>query len=731
MLTTIGRAMRGHGSILASTFSQKAFAFLSTLPPEFTYTRNDTAATYRDLNGKWRASLANTPRFDHDIGGNPLGLRFEPPRTNIVNHDNFAPTTIGDIIVRTGDGYASVVADASVATATLDGSTFEDLQNGNVIALYGGTTGTTFRISNQTGEIGNVSFRVAVCPQGGGGWAGNIKESFGIGAVNFNDNGSVWVEIKNEDFTVGGEFSRLEQYVPAGKTTHIIGAQFERGSFVSTPIITTGIGGASRSREVCRVSDLTNTPWFNKSQGAMIVEGIFGDNIGFDNQYMFHAGTNGSLTDGLGMYSLIGSGQMRGRDVTGGWNKHDSDIHKPIPNKRFPAAITWRDNESSAVAGSMTYHHREYTGAHNDMDDLYIGGLPSSGSMCGWITSLTVYNTFRTLNQLAQVMFPDTGTYKAISNAGQSNAEGHHRSKETQENGGEIATVTQMDAVWTSSENWYLDTAIPGSSLVYANNSTNHWLVTIAGADGTSLANWKNTVEAFGKSKVQAIKWDQGAGDTGDTETEIYNHTKEVFDRMRVFLGADVPVFIAPISARSNSAANSYNKVKRAQEQLAADISWIHLMPPQNNITLGSDGAHLTNDSYADMAEIQARKMLSVLGESITGAVDAPEVLTATRSGTTITVPVTFPTGITAITPTSSISGFQFFDDGVEIDITAATYAVGDITLTLDSEPSGVEELYFGYGDMYTEIADVANFASGNDTYNLGIQNTVITPSVV
>jgi hypothetical protein len=98
-------------------------------------------------------------------------------------------------------------------------------------------------------------------------------------------------------------------------------------------------------------------------------------------------------------------------------------------------------------------------------------------------------------------------------------------------------------------------------------------------------------------------------------------------------------------------------------------------------------------------------------------------------------VPITFPSGITALTPTTAISGFRCFNGdpdsgGTEIAVTAATYATNNVTLTLASAPTGTLYVEFGRGSLHKEFIDgtLANLPKGNDTNTLGLAwNKVIS----
>ncbi len=713
MFINIGRSMRTHTAIISTPTQALSFLFDAALPSEFTYTRNDTVATHRDSNGDWQASAANTPRFDHDALGNPKGMRTEPPRTNKANHVNFAPLDVGDMVATTGDGTASVVADASFTAAIIGGSTFTDLQNGNVIALTGGTGGTTYRISLDAGNTSNHSYRILAAPQGAG-YHGNVKLNNGTSINNYGTSNGAWEEITEEDFTVDNMARYLAIYVTAGNTVHIGAVQFEEGSFLSSPIITTGATGASRAREVCVALGLDSADWFDSTQGAIICEAEFDHATGFDQQQVFLANEGTGLTNSMGMYLVNNSAsQARARDIIGGLNNQNDDIHAPIEGRRFPMAISWQDGESYAVAGSMRYEHVERVGSPSDMDRIYIGGRPYNSAMSGWIKSLTVYNEFRSLTQLGADMFPSSETYKAIASGGQSNKHGWYRSQTEYLNGGEQAAVAELDKVWTNSENWMINGAENGSYAIKQNDpnadtaNANWWYDPVADAFGNRMQQWENIVTAFGVDRIDAFDWDQGESDSATSKAELKAAWLAIFNRMRTVAG-DKPVFITAIGRRGDNENANYNTVRQAQWELVAENAWIHLAPEKFTQEL-TDQVHLTDAGYAAYAVMHTRRMLDILGETVTGGTTPPLISGAVRSGTTVTVTIAHGAG-TDFTPTTDIAGFHFFDDAAEIAITSAVRSSAtEITLTLATAPTGAETLYYGYGALYDEVATYTN----------------------
>jgi hypothetical protein len=387
----------------------------------------------------------------------------------------------------------------------------------------------------------------------------------------------------------------------------------------------------------------------------------------------------------------------------------------------------------------MTWRTDTYSGAPTGMNRLNIGGRGTTSPLAGWIRTVTVLDQFQNQNQLAPYMFPAVRTYRGIPIGGQSNAHGRFRSTETNQNGGEAAAVAEMDRYYTDSENWALRIAINGAAASRANDAasgyTNWYYNPADGTFGPTMDYAKSVMSAFGVSRLLPIVgWDQGATDAGDTA--LKTNTKAIFDEFVNFIGAGTKIVICPIARRADNYFDSYSIVRRQHRELVTENpSYIFEAPPQNDITLGSDNQHMSNASYATVTTNLFRKMMAVLGQTVSGAVDPPRFTSASRISLAVTVPITLPSGITTITPTTSIAGFRAFDGdpdsgGTTINITAATYAAGNVTLTLAGTPTGTLYIEFARGSLYTEFlaGTLANLPKGDGTGTLGLAwNKVIS----
>jgi hypothetical protein len=731
MLNNLGYGRRAYGRLVNEAVNSKSFVFTTALPPEFTYTRAGVQCV-RNTSGAWVSVAANVPPFDHSTAGAAMGLLFEPARTNKTAQRNFAPTDTTGVMVISGTASIACVASAIVAGATIQGSLFTALQNGNVIEIQGGASGGVVQISEQMGNTNAHSWRVCAAATTSG-FCGNFSYSDGIGVVNFNPvAANVFYELTQENQAPNNAVRYLRMSIQAGKTAYIIGTQLEEGAFVTSPIVTS-CAGATRNMGVCVASGLGGgaVPWFDTAQGAIVAECMFAK-LGFDSQFVFLANEGAGLTNSIGVFSSIGAPQFYGRDIINGTNHQNDQVHCPIVMQRAPVAMTWKSGESTAVCGPMRYETRQRAGSPVGMDRIYIGGRPFGNAMYGWVKSLTVMNKPRSLLQLGALMFPASGTYKVVACGGQSNKYGYFRSQVGSYNGGEISGVQQMNTYWPTSENWMMNGARSGSFLIKQNDpnadnsNANWWYDPLETGDlrwGPCMKNWMAMASAIGASRIEAIDWDQGESDSLTSVSDFKAASLAVFNGMRDVVGAK-PVFITGIGRRSDSQNTGYNNVRRAQRELAAENAWIHRAPEKFTQVL-ADAVHLTDAGYGVHGTQLMRKILSTLGASVSGVVNGPTITAASRSGVIITV--TLSAG--DFTPASAIEGFKFFANGTEIAITAAVRTnATTITLTLASAPaSSPEVLYYGYGTMIEVNTSYANLAKDNSPYTLGLMTDAIT----
>jgi hypothetical protein len=553
----------------------------------------------------------------------------------------------------------------------------------------------------------------------------NIKTAADSGMTAIDTDGFIF----NENFTPTSSSRKMTLSCAIGCKALFWLNQLEERATCTFPLL---VAGATATRTAANAHNLlSGIPTFNETQGSMIVEAIFDTPNGFSETIAQIA--NGTSTAETYALTRETSGQVRSRTAIAFGSQTNEDIHAPIRGRRHPMATSWRNGETLSAGGPMTWRTDTYSGAPTGMTRLNIGGRGTNSPFQGWIQSITILDQFQNQNQLAQYMFPTGRTYRGLFLCGQSHMHGWFRSTETRQNGGEINAVAQMDIYYPDSENWVLRGAINGSAAARDNDAasgyTNWHYDSDTGEFGPTMNYAKSVATAFGKDRLLPIVgWSQGSTDAGDPDLKA--NTKIILDEYVDFIGGDAKAVIRPMPRRQDNYFDIHSIVRRQQREVVLENpSYIFEAPPEfSGISYGSDNHHLSNAGYAVTATNSVRKMMAVLGNSVSGAVDPPRVLTATRSGLVITAPVTFPTGITAITPTTAISGFRAFDGdpesgGTEIALTAATYAAGNFTLTLASLPSGTLYLEFGRGSLYTEFlaGTIANLPIGNGTGTLGV----------
>jgi len=216
-----------------------------------------------------------------------------------------------------------------------------------------------------------------------------------------------------------------------------------------------------------------------------------------------------------------------------------------------------------------------------------------------------------------------------------------------------------------------------------------------------------------------------GESDAGNcTQTQFVNGMLSVSAILQASY-ANVKIILVPIGAETN-ANDGLQTIRQAQQQLASVYpAQFVLAPERADLAVDGTGIHLTDASTKTVGIRTARKLLSVLGYSVSGPVDGSTIVAASRSGTTITCTLAHPSGITDFTPTSAIQGFRFFDGttSTEIAITAAVRTdATTITLTLASTPTHANDLlYYIYGAMET-VNDLTKVIRGNDANTLPLR---------
>lgn len=255
--------------------------FLSgVLPPGLTYTNSSTTRYYEAASGTYATAAANAAIFEYRSGV-LQGMRWEmEQRTNLAlwNRDltNAAWTSTNGTPLKDQAGIDGVANAASSFTAT----------TGNATCLQSITSASAARVT---------SFF--------------LKRITGTGTVNITqDNGTTWTAV-----TLTSAYQRFQvtataanpvigiRIVTSGDAVALDFAQHETpASAASSPIATT-TAAVIRQPDVLTATAIT--PWYNQSEGTVLLEGISSDTSGSRGFYAF---TDGSAANRMYAYSTSG-----------------------------------------------------------------------------------------------------------------------------------------------------------------------------------------------------------------------------------------------------------------------------------------------------------------------------------------------------------------------------------------------------------------------------------------
>lgn len=669
------------------------FLLTASLPSIATYTRNDTVATARNASGKLATFTANTPRFDHDVLGNNLGILVEGSRSNKITIYNASPTDITGVTAASGTPVISIVTDATSLTA----AGLDQIGNGNVIKIDNSGQGTNCDIdfSGTTGNVNPHSFSV---------WAREtqnvmtrLKRS-GSGSNTVTIAGATYTRYKLENETPSATTNTMRITVNAGGIVYCLLHQVEETTFCSSEIVTSG---ASATRAADSVT-LTTTGqlWFDQAQGFIAVRYRPLVTKKSVDQYIavLH---DGSTANTVGVRIDATTAALKGFVKGASVNLHSTSngvLHPPAG--LAAAGVTWKDGTSTILYGGVA-NTQSYTGNPTGLTTLAIGHRNGAADpVWGHVESVEVGKTYLSVAALSRKMFRNNDVL--ATSGGQSLMAGHFISQASSSAGGRDTFNTTGEAVRLLNTTAFVNGATGGSAASKTTDAVNYWWDLSTSSRGPALDTFYTATAASGIAP-NAILWAQGEADChqigiATSRAQYKQALQAIFADMRTTYG-NIPVVIQSIGRRATfSNTGGIQAVREVQEELATENSWVHLAAETYSQGLFDD-VHLDDAGYVFASERNARKLLSVLGDSVSG-VTGVKMTGATRSGTTVTVTLLHDAG-TDFTPTTAIEGFKFFDNTTEISITAAVRTnVTTITLTLASTPTGTQTLYYGYDAM-------------------------------
>lgn len=727
LLNGVGKAAAPVTPFVSTPSQLFDFQATTSLPPEWTYTGNGGVGTYRDSNGDLQASTNSQPRFDHDESGNPLGVLCEEERTNKTIGVNYNPTS-GDessaFTVISGTGTISVVSKSSeLVAAGLDGI----CTNGNVYKLES-TGGDALRVTID-GNAGNTNAHswCAWLAYGDTFYHGTMKVTGASGdkqvllqdtTANYGD----FRKVCMENYAPDNAAREVEINLGDGRTLYLILFDFQEGAFMTSPILNSGGGTKTRTRDSLYDLGIASRSYWNSVSGTIIanVRHLVDENI--SDQYVYHASESGGFTNSVGMQTATPRSKYISRIYGDSTNQIVGDVNGFKAGRRAPFAIGWENGGNAyAISGNMGGRENAMTDNVISINRFDLGGREFGQDFNGHIQSLKIYAAKRSMAQAGKEMIISGN--RVLLAGGQSNMAGYFADQNEGKNDGEKAFLAEYDVYKTATENFVIAGATPGSAALKANNATNWWYDDVSETFGPAYDTWLIAAQGAANATIDALIWDQGESDVSSTKADYKAAVLTIFNQMRSVAGS-LPVIIIPIGGRTDSEESGYQTIREAQWELASENSWIHLAPEKFDNELEASGTHLTASGYAANAPRVIRKIMDVIGETVSGGVDGPVIAGASRAGTTVTVTLSHDAG-TDFTPTSNIEGFVFLDDGSPITISSAVRtSATTITLTLAGTPSGTEELYYGYRALYG--ATLSNLVKDNSSETLPLRSTKI-----
>lgn len=597
---------------------------------------------------------------------------------------------------------------------------------GNVFEAAGGASGGTVVIAGGIGATGAASAslyaRVTV----------GTSASFGItpAPTATTISGSAYQYYTAENLTATATSDTLVITLPASTTIRFILNQFEQGKCITPTIITAG-ATATRQKQFTQMTGLDTAPWFNPNQGTIIVECTPIANTGQASVAgLFVAGSTGSFpTDAYYLQTNASSNApnafVKGNNVA----NNISTLSGVFTGRKTSLGMIYRNGvDVRCFAGPMatTNSAVAMTNTATGIVNFTVGAFAANSlHFNGWISKIRICKKALALKKAAPFTIGGkTGnTERGIICGGQSNIEGYFSSATSLTNGGERAGIALLDSVWgTSTRNWLINGTTGGTSYTA-------WQGT-----GTAIVKWKAVAEAFvrGGGSIHGIIWDQGESNIGNTVSTFKTAYQGIFDDMIAYLASlgqsNVKICIQALgryllnNTSTHNTNCSYHR-QAYQELVAENSSTLCLAPEKYHQPLVDNLVHLTDAGYASQAPLALRKLLKFSGESVSGGVDGPAIIDVQLAGNTWTAELSHDVGGTDFTPTSSIGGFQFYNDGTEIVHTSVVRTnATHITGTLASTPSGtVKELWHCWGSIYNDAG--STIVRDNSAYNLPLHS--------
>lgn len=379
-----------------------------------TFTRASQGGRFNAL-GQYELVPANVPRLTHDpVTLQPLGLLVEEQRTNLLTNSGNAglwpkntanlsavitgtPAPVAGVgavwwdVSDTGSGddffsaVLSVANDSSPCTATIFVEKTANALNAVGLGVFfsGGTTPVAgfATLNTNNGEVRTASTVVSAAVE---------------------DLGTCWRLILSVANNGTGNTSCNWRFYPAYKlnatagstrdnavtgSARVVGRGLEVGATPSS-YIPTEASQVTRAADMCSV--LTLSPWYNASEGTIVVKAISSPSQSAPVSEAYAALRGASINDRIEIAKATAQTNITGEAVVGGVGQANMNGATMPPNTGFSAAMSYKANDFafSLNGGAVA---TDNSGSVPVVTLLQIGSRSSANQCNGIISSITYY----------------------------------------------------------------------------------------------------------------------------------------------------------------------------------------------------------------------------------------------------------------------------------------------------------------------------------------------------
>lgn len=387
-------------------------------------------------------------------------------------------------------------------------------------------------------------------------------------------------------------------------------------------------------------------------------------------------------------------------------------------NEIKTAILVWKDDGYQYIIVDDTFDPATQSNARGFAVTTLQVGARNGGSdaLVGSVLYLELGNTYLTPEEAAARLALCRKPL-VVATAGQSNIQNWEDGVETSAPEGRRGFTETISAIYGSAgcpgEVLQIHAAEGGSSLFKALNATEYWLDDNC-QPGPELIQFFQAVDATGH-QPDFILWHQGESECHTIDSPSYPFNTKATYKARLltvfkYMRDKYPlaqILIGHIGIRTTfSNIGGIQTMADIQQEVIDEYSWIHYGWTCYDGSLYSDGVHYLDASYVVHGQRAARTIQRLLGYPVAGGTLGPRLVSASRSGTSLTITIEHDAG-TDFTPTTNISGFKYINGaGADVALSSVNRASATtITATLASGVAGT--LYYIYDSDSVTLANL------------------------